>query len=89
MPLVFENQELDTSIQNPKLEIKNWATSDQNLRLATSVQNAKSATRVQMQNRPLMSKIQPFGVATNRTKVQSASSHHTFLDYKKCPRDKK
>ena len=88
MPLVFENQESNKSIQNPKLEIKN-RPSDQNLRLATSVQNAKSATRVQMQNRPLMSKIQPFSVATNRTKVQSASSHHTFLDYKKCPRDKK
>ena len=43
MPLVFENQKSNTSIQNPKLEIKN-RPSDQNQRLATSVQNAKSAT---------------------------------------------
>ena len=46
MLLVFENQESNTSIQNPKLEIKN-RPSDQNLRLATSVQNPKSATNVQ------------------------------------------
>ena len=38
MLLVFENQESNTSIQNPKLEIKN-RPSDQNQRLATSVQN--------------------------------------------------
>ena len=46
MLLVFENQESNTSIQNPKLEIKNRPR-DQNLRLATSVQNPKSATNVQ------------------------------------------
>ena len=88
MPLVFENQKSDTSIQNPKLEIKNrpQATKIKDWPPVSKMQNRP---RVQMQNRPLMSKIQPFSVATNRTKVQSASSHHTFLDYKKCPRDKK
>ena len=80
MPLVFENQKSDTSIQNPKLEIKNRPQ-------VTKIKDWPPVSKIQ--NRPLMSKIQPFSVATNRTKVQSASSHHTFLDYKKCPRDKK
>ena len=62
MPLVFENQKSDTSIQNPKLEIK---------------------------NRPQVTKIKDWPPVSKMQKVQSASSHHTFLDYKKCPRDKK